>query len=70
MIFKVQYRMQTGAGLHFAADVSIALDYIRDLNSAGATGIKICDAKGHLISVEALAALHAVQLATPPTSAT
>lgn len=36
-MFKVRCRTQIGAGLHFATDVSIALNYIKDLGSAGAT---------------------------------
>lgn len=62
-MFKVRYRTQIGASLHFAADVSIALNHIKDLSSAGATSIKVTDAKGDLFSVEALTALQSAELA-------
>ena len=64
-MFKVHYRMQTGVGLYFAANATIALDHIKQLNAAGATSIKVTDAAGQRFAFEALGILRVAELTAP-----
>ena len=71
LMFKIHYRMQTGVGMHFAADAATVLDHIVHLTAAGATALKVTDAKGQRFTVESLADLrargpHALELLTIP----